>query len=64
MKQYLDWRKRSGENLRAESLLFMSRSKKYSGRPVSALSKHKLNRRIQEAAKKRELGMITESMEG
>jgi len=41
LKQYLDWRKRNSETITAESPLFVGRSKRYNGKSVKGLTKHK-----------------------
>jgi len=56
LKQYLDWRRRNGETITADSPLFVGRSKKYNGRPTKALKKLMMNLRIKEAAKKTGIG--------
>jgi integrase len=56
LKQYLDWRRRSGETITSDSPLFVGRSKKYDGKSTEALKKLMMNLRIQEAAKKAGIG--------
>lgn len=56
LKQYLDWRRRSGETITSDSPLFVGRSKKYDGKSTEALKKLMMNFRIQEAAKKAGIG--------
>lgn len=56
LKQYLNWRKRSGEVITPDIPLFVGRSKKYNGKSVEALTKRMMNERIKEAAKKAGIG--------
>jgi hypothetical protein len=56
LKQYLEWRKRNGETINHESPLFRSRSRRYDRREVKGLTKHMMNKRVQEAAKKAGIG--------
>jgi integrase len=52
LKQYLEWRKKNGEEITEDSPLFVGRSKKYSGKKVEAVSAHMFNKTIKDAAKK------------
>jgi len=52
LRQSLEWRKRSGETITADSRLLTGRTKKFKDSPIRALTKQNLNIRIQEAAKK------------
>lgn len=56
LKQYLNWRKRSGENITPDSPLFVGRSKKYNGKKVEALTKRMMNEGVKETAKKAGIG--------
>jgi integrase len=56
LKQYLDWRKRSGENITADSPLLIGRSKMYNAHKVTKLTVQMLNMRVVEAARKAGVG--------
>ncbi len=56
LKEYLEFRKMKGEKITMDSPLFVSRTKKYNGKKIIGLSKHKLNHRVKEAAKEAGIG--------
>lgn len=56
LKEYLECRKMKGEKITMDSPLFVSRTREYNGKKIIGLSKHKLNHRVKEAAKKAGIG--------
>ncbi len=56
LKQYLEWRKKNGENITPESPLFVGRSKKYNGIKVTKLTRQMVNLTLKEAVKRARLG--------
>jgi integrase/recombinase XerD len=56
LKEYLECRKMKGEKITMDSPLFVGRTRKYNGKKIIGLSKHKLNHRVKEAAKKAGIG--------
>jgi len=56
LKEYIECRKMKGEKITMDSPLFVSRTREYNGKKIIGLSKHKLNHRVKEAAKKAGIG--------
>lgn len=56
LKQYLEWRKKNGENITPESPLFVGRSKKYNGVKVTKLTRQMVNLTLKEAVRRAGLG--------
>jgi len=56
LKQYLEWRKKNGENITPESPLFVGRSKKYNGVKVTKLTRQMVNLTLKEAVRRARLG--------